>query len=60
MITHNQLYAEVCSFENLLAAAHRAEHGKRMQARRMRDIRIEPMFGNVYCHWPVSVKAAQK
>jgi retron-type reverse transcriptase len=31
MITHNQLYAEICSFENLLAAAHRAEQGKRMQ-----------------------------
>ena len=31
MITHNHLYEEICSFENLLAAAHRAEHGKRMQ-----------------------------
>jgi retron-type reverse transcriptase len=31
LITHNQLYAEICSFENLLNAARRAEHGKRMQ-----------------------------
>jgi hypothetical protein len=31
LITHNRLYAEICSFENLLLAAHRAEHGKRMQ-----------------------------
>ncbi len=31
MKTHNQLYAEICSFENLLRAAWRAEQGKRMQ-----------------------------
>ena len=31
MKTHNQLYAELCSFENLLWAAWRAEQGKRMQ-----------------------------
>ncbi len=31
MITHNHLYAEICSFENLLWAARRAEQGKRMQ-----------------------------
>jgi hypothetical protein len=32
LITHNQLYTEICSFENLLLAARRAEQGKRMQA----------------------------
>ena len=31
MKTHNQLYGEICSFENLLRAAGRAERGKRMQ-----------------------------
>ena len=31
MKTHNQLYAEICSFENLLRAAWRAEQGRRMQ-----------------------------
>ncbi len=31
MITHNRLYEEICSFENLLWAARRAERGKRMQ-----------------------------
>ena len=31
MITHNHLYEEICSFENLLGAARRAERGKRMQ-----------------------------
>ena len=31
MITHNRLYATICSFENLLWAARRAEQGKRMQ-----------------------------
>lgn len=31
MITHNHLFEEICSFENLLGAARRAERGKRMQ-----------------------------
>lgn len=31
MKTHNQLYGEICSFENLLRAARRAESGKRLQ-----------------------------
>jgi retron-type reverse transcriptase len=31
MITHHQLYEEICSFENLLWAARRAQRGKRMQ-----------------------------
>lgn len=31
MKTHNQLYGEICSFENLLRGAGRAELGKRMQ-----------------------------
>ena len=31
MISHNQLYGEICSFENLLRAARKAEQGKRMQ-----------------------------
>jgi hypothetical protein len=31
MITHNRLYAKICSCENLLWAARRAEQGKRMQ-----------------------------
>ena len=31
LITHHQLYGEICSFANLLSAAHQAEHGKRMQ-----------------------------
>jgi len=31
MITHNQLYGEICSFENLLLAARKAERGKRLQ-----------------------------
>jgi hypothetical protein len=31
MITHNHLYPEICSFDNLLWAAYRAERGKRMQ-----------------------------
>jgi len=32
MKTHHHLFAEICSFENLLWAARRAESGKRMQA----------------------------
>ena len=31
MKTHNHLYGEICSFENLLGAARRAESGKRLQ-----------------------------
>jgi hypothetical protein len=31
MITHNHLFEQICSFENLLRAARRAEQGKRMQ-----------------------------
>ncbi len=31
MKTHNQLYEAICSFENLLRAARKAEAGKRMQ-----------------------------
>lgn len=31
MKTHNQLYAGICAFENLLWAAHKAESGKRHQ-----------------------------
>jgi hypothetical protein len=31
MITHNRLYEQICSFENLLWAGRRAERGKRMQ-----------------------------
>jgi len=31
MKTHNHLYEEICSFENLLLAARRAESGKRLQ-----------------------------
>ncbi|MCX6892550.1 MAG: hypothetical protein NTX51_13660 [Verrucomicrobia bacterium] len=31
MKTHNQLYGEICSFENLLRAARRAESGKRLR-----------------------------
>jgi RNA-directed DNA polymerase len=31
MITHNRLYEQICSFENLLRAARRAARGKRMQ-----------------------------
>lgn len=31
MITHNHLFEEICSFENLLLAARRAEQGKRYQ-----------------------------
>ncbi len=32
MKTYNHLFDEICSFENLLAAARRAERGKRMQS----------------------------
>ena len=31
MTTYTHLFEEICSFENLLLAARRAEHGKRMQ-----------------------------